>query len=80
MDGRAEFIGEKVTVTEHTDPSICGISGIIVDETRETITINCNGNRKMVSKRPATLSFDNGEIMGNKIAYRPQDRIKKVKA
>ena len=24
MDGRDEFIGEQVTVTEHSDPTICG--------------------------------------------------------
>ena len=80
MDGRDEFIGEQVTVTEHSDPTICGISGVVGDETRETITIDCNGSRKMISKRPATFLFDKGELLGSKIAYRPQDRIKKVKA
>ena len=49
MDGRDEFIGEQVTVTEHSDPTICGVSGIVTDETRETITIDCNGSRKMIS-------------------------------
>ena len=29
MDGRDEFIGEEVTVTEHSDPTICGISGVV---------------------------------------------------
>ena len=29
MDGRDEFIGEQVTVTEHSDPTICGISGVV---------------------------------------------------
>ena len=38
MDGRVEFIGENVTVSEHTDPSLRGVSGIIVGESRETIT------------------------------------------
>ena len=70
MDGRDEFMGEQVTVSEHSDPSIQGISGKVVDETRETITIFSNGK----------FMFKNGELEGNKIAYRSQDRIKKVKA
>ena len=80
MDGRDEFMGEQVTVSEHSDPSIQGISGRIVDETRETITIFSDGKTKMVSKRPGKFLFKNGELDGNKIAYRSQDRIKKVKA
>lgn len=80
MDGRVEFIGENVTVSEHTDPSLRGVSGIIVGESRETITIENSGIQKMISKRPGKFMFENGELVGNKIAYRPQDRIKKVKA
>ena len=80
MDGRVELIGEHVEVTHHTDPSLCGISGMVVDETRETLVIRSNGSKKVVSKRPARFIFEDGELMGNKIAYRPQDRIKKVKA
>ena len=34
----------------------------------------------MISKRPGKFMFENGELVGNKIAYRSQDRIKKVKA
>jgi RNase P/RNase MRP subunit p29 len=80
MDGRAEFIGENVQISYHSDPSLCGVSGMIVDETRETIVIESEGVRTIVSKRPAKFMFEDGEVLGSKIAYRPQDRIKKVKA
>ena len=80
MDGRSEFIGETVQVSYHSDPSLCGVSGMIVDETRETIVIESEGVRKVISKRPAKFMFEDGEVLGSKIAYRPQDRIKKVKA
>ena len=80
MDGRAEFIGENVQISYHSDPSLCGVSGMIVDETRETIIIETEGDRKIISKRPARFMFEDGEVLGSKIAYRPQDRIKKVKA
>ena len=80
MDGRMEFIGENVTVSEHSDPSLRGVSGKIIGESREMITIESNGIQKMISKRPAKFMFESGELIGNKIAYRPQDRIKKVKA
>ena len=80
MDGRVELIGEHVEVAHHTDPSLCGITGTVVDETRETLVIKSNGSRKVISKRPARFVFKDGELLGGKIAYRPQDRIKKVKA
>ena len=80
MDGRVELIGEQVEVSYHTDPSLCGISGTVVDETREMLVIKSNGTKKIISKRPAKFVFKDGELVGKKIAYRPQDRIKKVKA
>ena len=43
MDGRTEFIGENVTISHHSDPSLCGVSGMIIDETRETVVIKSNG-------------------------------------
>ena len=80
MDGRVEFIGKNVTVSEHSDPSLRGVSGKIIGESRETITIENGGIQKMISKRPGKFMFENGELVGDKIAYRSQDRIKKVKA
>jgi len=80
MDGRVELIGEHVEVSHHTDPSLRGISGTVIDETREMLVISSDGSKKSVSKRPARFMFKDGELVGKKIAYRPQDRIKKVKA
>ena len=79
MDGRVELIGEHVEVSDHTDPSLCGISGTVIDESREMLVIRSNGSKKIISKRPAKFVFEDGELVGKKIAYRPQDRIKKVK-
>ena len=79
MDGRVELIGEHVEVSYHTDPSLCGISGTVIDESREMLVIRSKGSKKIISKRPAKFVFEDGELVGKKIAYRPQDRIKKVK-
>ena len=79
MDGRVELIGEYGEVSYHTDPSLCGISGTVIDESREMLVIRSNGLKKIISKRPAKFVFEDGELVGKKIAYRPQDRIKKVK-
>ena len=69
MDGRAEFIGEIVTISHHSDPSLCGVSGMIIYETRETMVIESDGSKKTVSKRPARFMFENGEIVGSKVGY-----------
>ena len=46
-----EFIGRRVTVAEHSDPSLCGLAGTVVDETRETLLLEFGGGRKRVAKR-----------------------------
>ena len=45
MDGRVELIGEQVEGSYHTDPSLCGISGTVSDESREMLVIRSNGSK-----------------------------------
>ena len=79
MDGRAEFIGENVTISHHSDPSLCGVSGMIVDETREIVTLSSSDGIKRVSKTSAMFKFETGRLNGDLLKHRPQDRIRKVK-
>ena len=80
MDGRIEFIGENVTVSEHSDPSLCGVSGKIIGESRETITIESNGKQKMISKRPAKFMFEKTrKIVNEKKSIAQQDVMQELK-
>jgi ribonuclease P protein subunit POP4 len=79
---RAEFIGTEAEVSQSKHPGYVGISGKIIDETRNTITILHEGKRKKVIKESAVFhfKFSDGtvvEIDGKLLAGRPEDRLKK---
>ena len=72
-----EFIGRCVTVAEHSDPSLRGLAGTVVDETRETLLLESGGGRKRVAKRGGSFDFDGETGAGDQIAFRPQDRTRR---
>ncbi len=76
---RGEFIGRQVEVLSKAYP----ITGVVVDESKNTFTIGSAGTEKMVPKRGCEFRFTyNGEqitIRGSEIQHRPEDRIKKVR-
>jgi len=79
---RREFIGTEAKVAKSSNPEDIGISGRVIDETRNTFTILHKGKRKMIIKDSAVfyLKFDDGtvvEIEGRLVVGRPEDRLKK---
>jgi ribonuclease P protein subunit POP4 len=79
---RGEFIGTEAKVSKSTHPGYVGLSGKIIDETRNTFTILHEGKRKKVIKNSAIFhfKFSDGtivEIDGKLLLGRPEDRLKK---
>ena len=78
---RSEFIGLDVEVL--SAPCYSGMTGVVVDETKNTFTIDSAGTERMVPKPGNEFRFTyegkNIDIIGSKIVYRPEDRIKKVR-
>lgn len=78
---RHELIGLEVRVVESTDPTLKDIHGKVIDETKNTLTVEVNGKRKVVPKGVCTFLFKLGsmvvEVRGRVLLGRPQDRIKK---
>ncbi|AEG18476.1 Ribonuclease P protein component 1 [Methanobacterium paludis] len=79
---RHELIGLPVKVNESSHEGFIGIHGKVVDETKNTITVDVDGTEKQVPKNVATFHFKlpDGtvvEIDGRIIVARPEDRIKK---
>ncbi len=77
-----EFIGLETNVIKSSNPHVVGITGRVVDETRNTLTILHNGERKVVIKDTAVFDFvmPDGtvvELDGKVIMGRSEDRIKK---
>ena len=78
---KREFIGLNVEIIGSAHPSYRNVSGIVVDETKNTLTVEVDGREKMIPKPGNDFQFT---FQGNKIAikgddirHRPEDRIKK---
>ena len=77
-----EFIGLEAEVVKSSNPQVVGISGKVVDETRNTFTKLHDDERKVVIKDTAIIEFVTlegtvVEIDGKVVVGRPEDRIKK---
>jgi ribonuclease P protein subunit POP4 len=77
-----EFIGLNAKVVKSTNPNYVGISGKVIDETRNTLLIRHENKDKVVVKNVAVFHFTmpDGtivEVDGNIILGRPEDRVKK---
>ncbi|MEW6723251.1 MAG: ribonuclease P protein subunit [Candidatus Micrarchaeota archaeon] len=78
------FIGLPVEIAKSSDRKMAGLSGTIVDETKNTISIELPDGREIkVPKASATFRFtteagEKVEVEGKKIAFRPHERPKKV--
>lgn len=77
---RTEFIGLDVEVLS---APYSGIAGKVVDETKNTFTIESAGTERMVPKPGNEFRFTHEgrtfDISGSKIAHQPEERIKKVR-
>ena len=79
---RRELIGLNAEVVRSSNPACVGISGRVVDETRNILFIMHQNKKKAIVKDTAVFhfTFPDGtiaEIDGKVIVGRPEDRIKK---
>ena len=77
-----EFIGLETLVVNSSNPSIVGISGRLINETRNTFTIKQGNKMKVIAKDTSIFDFilTDGtiiEIEGKVIMGRPENRLKK---
>jgi ribonuclease P protein subunit POP4 len=79
---RFEFIGRCAEVAKSTQSSDVSVSGMVVDETRNTFIVLARGKRKTVVKESAVFRFELPdhamvEIDGRLLVGRPEDRLKR---
>jgi len=77
-----EFVGVNAKVVRCSHRGTVGLSGRVVDETRNMFTILYEGKKKMVAKASSVFhfKFSDGtvvEIDGKLLTGRPEDRLKK---
>ena len=78
---RHELIGLTVKVSAATNPSIKGIRGAVVDETKNTLKIRSPRGTLMIPKDIATFRFNlpdgvQVDVDGRRLAGRPEGRLK----
>ena len=77
-----EWMGLSATVVEASDPTHRGITGTIVDETLNTISLRRDDHTVMLPKG-VTLQVELGESVARletgQMRFRPEDRIKRLR-
>lgn len=81
---RHELIGLEVEVLDAGHEGYKRINGKVKNETRNMLVILQDGEEKMVPKKNTVFGFklnnDLVRVDGNRIMYRPGDRVKKARA
>jgi ribonuclease P protein subunit POP4 len=77
-----ELIGLNVKVAKSPNSDLLGISGKVIDETRNTLVVRHENSDKIISKNVAVFHFTMPdrtvvEINGAVILGRPENRVKK---
>ena len=77
---KGELIGLTTEVADARNESCIGIKGKIIDDTKNTITIQSNKEKKMIQKDQVVLRIEKGNsrflVDGALLKARPEDRIK----
>ena len=78
-----EIIGLGAKIVESTDPTLQGIRGTIVFETKSTISIRTDSSIKRIAKKTAKkieIKTNSGVcfISGSSMIGRPEDRISRL--
>jgi len=79
---RHELIGLEVLVEDSLDPGLIGLSGQIVDETRDTFLLETERGIKRIAKANTSLIFTLPEgqrvkVAGSVLISQPENRITK---
>jgi ribonuclease P protein subunit POP4 len=78
-----EIIGLSAKIVESTDPTLQGISGTIVFETKNTVSIRTDSAVKQIAKKVAKkieIKTDSGVcfISGSSMIGRSEDRVSRL--
>lgn len=79
---QGEFIGLDAKIAKNCNPSLAGMKGKVIDETRNTFVVLHEGKQKIIPKDTSVFHFtmQDGtvvEIYGKLLLGRPEDRVKK---
>ena len=71
------WISHEIEVLGSTDPTLVGITGKVVDETRRTIEVRTPKGVLILAKDTINFRIGEEEIEGQYVGQRPEERIGK---
>lgn len=78
---RHELIGLNIEIVKAKNPSLIGIKGKIIDESKNILTIETQNKIKKILKDQATFNIELKDhvvqVEGKLLLGKPEDRIKK---
>ena len=70
------WLSRNLTVVDSLDPTLVGLTGTVLEETRRTIRVLADSGRVRLAKNVITFRIDSGELIeGSSVTQRPEDRI-----
>ena len=71
------FLSRNLMVKASSDSNLVGMSGIVVGESRQTISLDVDGETKTLAKNVIEFTLDHEDelIQGAMVCQRPEDRI-----
>ena len=70
------WLSRNLTVVDSLDPTLVGLTGTVLEETRRTIRVLSDSGRVRLAKNVITFRIDSGELIeGSSVTQRPEDRI-----
>ncbi len=71
-----EYIGSMLEVVQSPNPSLNGLRGKVLNETKHTFIIEVNQQEKRIMKKGNTFHINGKEVQGSLITKRPEERLK----
>ncbi|MHA1533068.1 MAG: ribonuclease P protein component 1 [Candidatus Heimdallarchaeota archaeon] len=83
---RHELIGLKIEIIQSTDKQMMGMNGLVVDETKNLLTIDSSktdSNRVRIPKKDCVFRFslpygEQVDVYGRLLKLKPENRLKNV--
>ena len=70
------WLSRNITVVDSLDPTLVGLTGTVLQETRRTIRVLTESGRVRLAKNVITFRIDSGELIeGSSVTQRPEVRI-----
>ena len=72
------WVSREINVIGSTDPTLVGLSGMVIDETKRTIHIQAEDREITMAKDTITFTIEDEEIVGSAVRQRPEERLAKM--